>query len=65
MSRPAYVTFLLFVWISLVYVIIAFADVTASSFGFFQQFDMTVDGQQRRSASTAARSRSARRPTSC
>ena len=32
MSRPAYVTFLLFVWISLVYVIIAFADVTAGTF---------------------------------
>ena len=31
MSRPAYVTFLLFVWISLIYVIIAFADVTAGT----------------------------------
>src|SRR5687768_10819814 len=36
MSRPAYVTFLLFVWISLIYVIIAFADVTAGTFANFQ-----------------------------
>jgi carbon starvation protein len=45
MSRPAYVTFLLFVWISLVYVIIAFADVTAGSFSNFQSFDMLIDGR--------------------
>src|SRR5688572_19103435 len=45
MTRPAYVTFLLFVWISLIYVIIAFADVTASSFANFQQFGMPIDGQ--------------------
>ncbi|MGC4076114.1 MAG: carbon starvation CstA family protein [Rubrivivax sp.] len=32
MSRPAYVTFLLFVWVALVYVVIAFADVTAGTF---------------------------------
>ncbi len=32
MTRPAYLTFLLFVWISLIYVIIAFADVTAGTF---------------------------------
>jgi carbon starvation protein len=36
MSRAAYVTFLVFVWISLVYVIIAFADVTAGTFANFQ-----------------------------
>jgi carbon starvation protein len=36
MSRAAYVTFLLFVWISLVYVVIAFADVTAGTFSNFQ-----------------------------
>lgn len=36
MSRPAYVTFLVFVWISLVYVVIAFADVTAGTFANFQ-----------------------------
>ena len=47
MSRPAYVTFLLFVWISLVYVIIAFADVTASTFANFQSFNATIDGATR------------------
>jgi carbon starvation protein len=47
MSRTAYLTFLLFVWISLVYVIIAFADVTAGTFAAFQKFDMTIDGQAR------------------
>ena len=45
MSRTAYTTFLLFVWISLIYVIIAFADVTAGTFARFQTFDMTVGGQ--------------------
>jgi carbon starvation protein len=44
MSRTAYLTFLLFVWISLVYVIIAFADVTAGTFAAFQNFDLTIDG---------------------
>src|SRR5688572_3989400 len=38
MSRTAYLTFLMFVWISLVYVIIAFASVTAESFSRFQLF---------------------------
>ena len=45
MSRPAYVTFLLFVWISLVYVIIAFADVTAGTFARLETFNLTVDGK--------------------
>jgi carbon starvation protein len=45
MSRPAYIAFLLFVWISLVYVIIAFADVTARSFAYLQTFDMSLDGK--------------------
>ena len=45
MTRPAYVTFLLFVWISLIYVIIAFADVTAGSFANFQRFTMQMDGR--------------------
>ena len=45
MTRPAYVTFLLFVWISLIYVIIAFADVTAGSFANFQQFTMQAGGR--------------------
>ena len=45
MSRSAYLMFLIFVWIALVYVIIAFADVTASTFGFFENFSVMVDGQ--------------------
>src|SRR5688572_29046585 len=45
MSHPAYVTFLLFVWISLVYVIIAFADVTAGTFANFQIERITREGQ--------------------
>jgi carbon starvation protein len=45
MTRPAYVTFLLFVWISLVYLVIAFADVTAASFAYFQSFEVLVDGK--------------------
>ena len=44
MSRPAYVTFLLFVWISLVYVIIAFADVTAGTFAKFERVDLVING---------------------
>jgi carbon starvation protein len=44
MSRTAYLTFLLFVWISLIYVIIAFTDVTAGTFARFQKFEMTVNG---------------------
>lgn len=44
MTRPAYVTFLLFVWISLIYVIIAFADVTAGTFAKFQSLPVLVDG---------------------
>jgi carbon starvation protein len=45
MSPTAYITFLMFVWLSLVYVIIAFADVTASTFANFQRIPMTIDGQ--------------------
>ena len=45
MSRTAYLTFLMFVWISLIYVIIAFADVTAGTFAAFQKFDVPIDGQ--------------------
>jgi carbon starvation protein len=44
MSRSAYVTFLIFVYISLIYVVIAFADVTASSFAKLQTLPMLVDG---------------------
>jgi len=32
MSRRAYVAFMLFIWLALIYVIVAFADVTASTF---------------------------------
>jgi carbon starvation protein len=46
MSRRAYVTFLVFVYISLIYVVIAFADVTATSFAKFQKLPMTIDGVQ-------------------
>src|SRR5687768_15651154 len=45
MSRPAYVTFMLFVWISLIYVIIAFADVTAGTFAKLEQFTVNTAGQ--------------------
>jgi carbon starvation protein len=44
MSRTAYLTFLVFVWVCLVYVVIAFADVTAGSFSRFQSFEILVDG---------------------
>jgi carbon starvation protein len=44
MTRPAYLTFLLFVWISLIYVVIAFADVTAGTFAKFQDLPVTIDG---------------------
>src|SRR5262245_32888109 len=39
-SPTAYFTFLAFVWISLVYVIIAFTDVTAGTFARFQKFEV-------------------------
>ncbi|MCS7032379.1 MAG: carbon starvation protein A [Phycisphaerae bacterium] len=41
MSPVAYLTFLMFVWLSLVYVIIAFADVTAGTFSKFVSFTET------------------------
>lgn len=40
MSPLAYVTFLMFVWLSLLYVIIAFTDVTA---GTFSKFDKIIE----------------------
>lgn len=47
MSRSAYLTFLLFVWISLIYVIIAFADVTAGTFAnFFTESIPTAGGER-------------------
>jgi carbon starvation protein len=42
MSKPAYYTFLMFVWLSLIYVVIAFTDVTASTFSKVQQFTETT-----------------------
>ncbi len=36
MSPTAYLTFLIFVWISLIYVVIAFADVTAGTFSRYE-----------------------------
>jgi len=46
MSRRAYLMFLIFVWVSLLYVIIAFADVTAGSFAKYESFTMLIDGNQ-------------------
>jgi len=45
MSRRAYLLFLGFVWLSLIYVIIAFADVTAGSFAAFEKFEMKSGDQ--------------------
>lgn len=39
MSRRAYVLFLAFVWIALVYIVVAFTDITASSFVGRQQLE--------------------------
>jgi len=39
MSRRAYILFLAFVWIALVYVIVAFTDITASSFVGVQELE--------------------------
>ncbi len=47
MSQSAYLTFLLFVWISLIYVVIAFADVTAGTFSRLESFSVMIDGQTR------------------
>jgi carbon starvation protein len=44
LSPQAHLTFLLFVWLSLIYVIIAFADVTAGTFARLASFPMVVDG---------------------
>ncbi len=45
MSRPAYLTFLIFVWVCLVYVVIAFADITAGAFSRLEQVPITVGGE--------------------
>jgi len=47
MSPTAYITFLMFVWLSLIYVIIAFTDVTASTFAKFTSFQETNAGVER------------------
>lgn len=39
MSRRSYVLFLTFVWLALVYIIVAFTDVTASSFSVTQELE--------------------------
>jgi carbon starvation protein len=44
-SRPAYLTFLAFVWLSLIYVIIVFADITAGTFSKFESFQIVVNGK--------------------
>jgi carbon starvation protein len=43
MSRTAYLLFLMFVWISLIYVIIAFASVTATSFAELKNFAIRTE----------------------
>lgn len=45
MSRRAYLVFLLFIWLSLLYVIIAFTDLTASSFARDATFAVTLAGE--------------------
>jgi len=45
MSQQAYLVFLVFVWVSLLYVIIAFADLTAGSFSKYEGFAMLIDGK--------------------
>jgi carbon starvation protein len=50
MSRRAYITFLLFVWLSLIYVIIAFSSVTSSTFAQLKQFAITSDGVEQKFA---------------
>lgn len=45
MSPLAYVTFLLFVWLCLLYIIIAFATVTAGTFANLKQFTVSFEGR--------------------
>ena len=44
MSPLAYVTFLMFVWLCLVYIIVAFTAVTAGTFATLKQFTVTSGG---------------------
>jgi carbon starvation protein len=45
MSKTAYTVFLLFIWLSLIYVIIAFAALTAASFSKTSSIPAVIDGQ--------------------
>lgn len=45
MSRRSYVLFLLFVWIALVYIIVAFTDIVAAS--FIKSFPVTINGVEK------------------
>lgn len=45
MSQRSYVLFLLFVWIALLYIIVAFTDIVAAS--FVKSFPVTIDGVPR------------------
>src|SRR5688572_14345444 len=44
MSPAAYLTFLLFVWLCLIYIIIAFATVTAGTFTYLKQIQVPIQG---------------------
>lgn len=43
MSRSVYLVFLFFIWLSLIYVIIAFADLTAASFAKVTSFNVSLE----------------------
>ena len=47
MSPLAYLTFLMFVWLSLIYVIIAFASVTADTLAYLKQITVQQEGASR------------------
>ena len=53
MSRRSYILFLSFVWLALVYIIVAFTDVTATSFHGLRQLE---NGEQIRGSGTATAS---------
>ena len=47
MNRSVYLVFLIFIWLSLIYVIIAFADLTAASFAKSTSFKFNLEGSER------------------
>lgn len=47
MSRSTYLVFLIFIWLSLIYVIIAFADLTAASFAKSTSFVINFEGSEK------------------